>query len=139
PAVGVERRPQPGLGLGVLLEVRNRRVVRRIEHHEHLARQGHRLEDAVEAGDDGVALVVCGDDDRDARLHSRTPSPSRPQMSTTGLSVGSDAYALCGAPTMSRSARAITSSSGSRSGSTLTNGSVVSTAAALNRRMRLSL
>ena len=72
---------------------------------QHLARQRDRLEEPVEARDDAVALVVDGDDDRDARdgVTRGTPLPSRFQMSTTGLSTSRSRYSGCGAPMTSRS------------------------------------
>ena len=48
----------------------------------------------VEARDDRVALVVDGDDDRDAGRHTRSPLPSRFHTSTTGTSASRSAYCV---------------------------------------------
>src|SRR5205823_4419652 len=128
-AVAVEHRDHTRFALGVLLQVGHGRVAGVVVDHEDLAREVHALEDAVETRHDRLALVVHRDDDRHAQrvAHTRTPSPRRFQMSTTGTSIAMSAYTLCGAPITSRSARRSVSSSGARSGSTFTYGSVHTT------------
>src|SRR6202044_797179 len=126
---------EPGLLERVLVDDGNRGVLSGVDHHQHLARQGHRLEDPVKHREDVVPLVVGRDHHRDSRQvtgHMRTPDPSTFQMSATGLSVTRFRYCRCGVAITSRSDRAMTSSCGSSRGSTLTYGSAVSTVFALN-------
>src|SRR5690606_28455232 len=85
-----------------------------------------------------LALVVDRDDDRDRRVHTSTPRPVRPHMSTMGRSVTRSAYSACGAAMTRRSASASTRSRGTRR-SSRTYGSVHSTDLAFSRRIRRSL
>src|SRR5437588_11949031 len=100
--------------------MRTCRVVERVVHDEDLERQVDRRAQAIEARDDAVALVVYGDDDRDARCHTRSPLPRRFHMSTTGVVPSSPAEVEWGVAITRRSDSARTSSSGhgSRSPST---------------------
>ncbi len=120
--VGVDQAFQPRFLLRVLLGHRHGRVVGRIDDHQHLARQPDRLEQPVKHAEDLLALVVRGHHHRDAGTlgHIWTPCPRMSQMSAAGLPVTSPRYSGCGAPTTSRSDRVITSSRGSRPGSTVT-------------------
>ena len=68
---------EPRLRPRVLLEVRPRRVVGRVEDGQHLARQRDRFEEPVEDRNDVAALVVHRDDDREAQRHTRTASPEQ--------------------------------------------------------------
>src|SRR5690606_31612080 len=135
---------------GVLGHHRGGGVGGGVVHDEQLARQVHVLEDAVEDGDHRPALGGDRDGEGDPGggalqveagagrvAHSTVPLPSRFQMSTTGLSVRNPAYSRCGAAITSTSDRSSTSSSGRSVLSTVTLGSVHSTSAALNCRMRL--
>src|SRR5262249_27110120 len=108
-------------------------------HDEDLDRNLDRVEDPVEVRDDRRSLVVRGDNEGDARRHTRTPRPTMFQMSTMGLLVSRSRYGAWGAAITSTSDRSITSSIGSRSSSHETYGSVQRTSAALKLRMRLSL
>ena len=84
----------PVVGGRVLRERGDRGVVLVVVDHEHLARQVHPGEDAVEARDDLVAFVEHRDHDRHARVivsdHTRTPLSMRFHTSTIGRSVSID-------------------------------------------------
>src|ERR1700686_15532 len=135
----IEDGPEAWLSPRVRVEKRNRCVLGCVVDDQHLRRQGDRLEDAFEKRDDGSALVVRGNHDADAWLHTLTPLPSRLVMSTTGFVVRRSAYSRCGAAMISRSDSATTASKGTISGSPTTYGSVQRTRAALPVRMRFSL
>src|SRR5207249_2008187 len=105
---------------GVLLEIGDGPVRGVVVDHEHLTRERHPGEDAIQARDDRFPLVVGRDDDRDPRRHTRTPAPRRFQMSTTGTSGCRSAYVACGVLMMSRLDSASTSSSAASSGSAVT-------------------
>src|SRR4051812_20329205 len=144
PAVGVDEVPEARLLGVVLLDHGDRRVLGRVDDDEDLRGERHRFEDPVETGDDALAFVVGGDDDGDARGlvgHTATPLPATFQTSASGLSVTSPLYSACGVATISRSAFSSTASRGRRVSSTssVTYGSVLRTAFALNLRTRRSL
>jgi hypothetical protein len=66
PSVIVDLDTQARLALRVFLHCRDSGVVRRVDDHDDFGVDGDRLEDPIEAGDDVVTFVVCGDDDRRA-------------------------------------------------------------------------
>ena len=76
--VGIDQAPQPRLLLRVLFGHGDGRVFGRVDDHEYLARQPHRLEQPVKHAGDLLTLVVGGDHHRDARTfgHTRTPFES---------------------------------------------------------------
>ena len=83
----VEHGPQTLFALDVRLEKRDCRVIDGVVHDQHLCGQRDGLEDAIEKGNHRRTLVVRGDHDADAWLHTRTPLPRRLVMSTTGVTV----------------------------------------------------
>ena len=120
-AVAGDQGVQPWFPLAVVAQHRHRGVFLEVDHDQDLALGLDRVEDPVQHRDDGLALVVGGNDDRDGKGHQTTvPCPSRFQTSATGSVVSRSRYCLCGAAMISRSPLASTYSSDSRLASTLT-------------------